>query len=102
MKPWKSIGLVGAALLGGLSPLSSRAQVYYAASDFSLTNNPTGAWSFGQQATLGGAFSPFTSQVVLQPGLLAGWGAAATFPFVILNPTANPVADGTTTYPAGA
>jgi len=40
-----------------LNPVSASAVTFNAANDFSATNNPTGAWSYGYETTLGGAFN---------------------------------------------
>ncbi len=53
--------LLGAVLLLVLTTPSLVVAGYDAAADFSATSNPTGVWSYGEEATLGGSLSLYTA-----------------------------------------
>ena len=53
-------GLLKIAIALALSPFAiapAQALTFDAATDFSLTNNPNGVWSYGYSSTLGGVFN---------------------------------------------
>ncbi|MBV8211629.1 MAG: YncE family protein [Verrucomicrobia bacterium] len=56
--------LAGCCWLNLLLVAHLRAQTYNAESDFSLTSNPNGVWSYGTLSSLyGGTFTPFTRSI---------------------------------------
>ncbi len=71
--------------------LSCRAD-YDAAADFSTTNNPNGVWSYGNSATLGGAFNLFSTNGTYEG--IDYWnfnGSQGASPLVYHNGTASPI-----------
>lgn len=87
------IGL--AALLGAASAhaLVDPGSHYDNANDFSLAQNPNGAWSYGYSLTEGGAFNAFTN--AMTAGGLQTWYTPSLYdlgtPAVYRNPTLDPV-----------
>lgn len=69
------------------------------ATDFSLTNNPNGVWSYGYQTALGSGFTAYT--VTNVSGGMENWKGAAPDPNVGHNRTASPITAATATWPAG-
>ncbi len=55
--------------------------------DFSASSNPNGVWTYGSTPTLGGAFTPFTTQGT--NGALAGW-VGPTQASLVQNVTSSP------------
>lgn len=66
--------LFGLALLtcAAFAATPAHAQMYDAAQDFSASSNPSGVWSYGNSASLGSTFQPFTNEVLAQ-GMLDTW-----------------------------
>jgi hypothetical protein len=52
--------------------------VFDAKSDFSATNNPSGAWTFGQSSNLGAPFTPFAAR--LKRAAMDFWAGSAGVP----------------------
>ncbi len=75
--------------------------VYDPAAQFSATNNPAGAWSYGYENTLGGQFFFYTQPVSLSG--LEEWrtNMAAGPPVIEYNPATNAVNLGTPVIPGG-
>jgi hypothetical protein len=81
------------------------AQAYNAAGDFSIGNNPNGAWSYGYSYGVGSAFILDTTNTASYgPGLaLGGWmgnvdsSPGANYPYALKNFTAHPVTNNLTT-----
>lgn len=73
LKAFWLASILGTASLGG----SATASTYNAATDFSATNNPNGAWTYGAQQVLGGALTPYTRTKV--DGGLSIWYEVDTF-----------------------
>ena len=59
---------------------ASCAATYDAAADFSITSNPNGSWSYGWEASLGGAFTPNADERSVYQGL-DSWGGPESFDF---------------------
>lgn len=72
---------------------SVAAQRWSAADDFSPSSNPNGAWAYGYQTSLGGAFSLYNVPTTLGTGLNY-WtpGSLGVDPNLLHNPSASPVA----------
>src|SRR5437588_6779441 len=69
---------------------SCAAAKYDAAADFSASANPNGAWSYGWEATLGGAFTLNAAERTVYQGLDTwegpdGCGVEFNFPLVSFN-----------------
>ena len=81
--------------------LRSAASTYSAADDFSSSNNPNGAWSYGWSATLGSTFNlDTTSTNSYQATGLIGWlgnQEPGGYPFVLDNDTASTILFGSAT-----
>lgn len=80
-------------ILIAAAPSVARGQSFDAGAQFSATSNPTGAWSYGEQPTVGGAFSLFEHQIEFGIGGYF-WGPAAapgSPPFIGKNTTESPV-----------
>ena len=60
--------LAAAAALS-LAAFGASAAVYDVAVDFSGSVNPNGVWSYGETNGFGGAFTPFTDNSTITPGL---------------------------------
>lgn len=69
---------------------ATSSQVYSAANDFSSTNNPNGAWSYGWAASLGQPFQ-FQNMQKLSSLALDIWSAPNSYPYVLHNGTANQI-----------
>jgi hypothetical protein len=79
-------------------------QAYDAAAQFSSTQNPNGAWSYGCTKSLGATFHLFTQQTPISAGLY-DWGTALSCgqtnpPGVAYNSTDATFTGGTVTVPA--
>jgi hypothetical protein len=74
---------------------------FNAATDFSATQNPNGAWSYGWSVSQGAAFNLATNPFTLSG--LDGWngGGSETNPAVSHNGTSSDITVGTVTVPAG-
>lgn len=66
---------IGVTLTLGLASAAHAALMFDAAADFSTTQNPNGAWSYGQTPTLGGSFSSLHAGSC---GPLTGWNNSGT------------------------
>jgi hypothetical protein len=64
-------GFFGSDLTGLNLTITQTTGAFEAKSEFSTANNPSGAWTFGQSATLGSEFIPFTALV--KRGALDYW-----------------------------
>jgi hypothetical protein len=88
---------------------SGAAQSYNAATDFSISSNPNGAWSYGYSFGVGSAFHLDTTNTAAYAGLaLGGWmgnlntAFGANYPYALKNFTSHPVTNnGTTVYQPG-
>lgn len=88
--------------LAGLLSLPGQAQTYDAASQFSVTTNPNGVWSYGFEPNLAAFFSLY-DQVATDNNGIAGWWYQTTTPSpprVLYNTSGQPVTEGTWTLPA--
>ncbi|WP_199249738.1 hypothetical protein [[Phormidium] sp. ETS-05] len=56
-----------AAFILGMTAKPSFSAVFNAASDFSLTNNPNGAWRYGWSSSLGSNFNLYSNLGKLTP-----------------------------------
>jgi len=65
-----------------VGPLTSESN---ARAEFSPSQNPSGAWSYGTRANLSSSFVVFTQPSSLDAGALAKWSNAASEPYVIAN-----------------
>ncbi len=61
--------------------VSCATATYDAVRDFSSTSNPNGTWSYGWEATLGGAFTLFASERTVYQGLDTWEGPEGMFEF---------------------
>ncbi len=80
-------------------------QVYDAAADFSLAENPNGAWSYGQSASVGGQIALYSTNMVDSLGLSVWYGSTDNYtPSVAKNTTGQAINNAThsITWPAGA
>lgn len=91
------------AILASLMPFQIFAATFDAATDFSASNNPNSAWSYGWTQTLGSSLNVYPD-----PGNLAGldvWNdlnhISLGVPHVAHNGTANTMTPGTFTYQPG-
>ena len=82
----------------------SAALSYSAAGDFSSSNDPNGAWSYGYSYGVGSVFHLDTTNTASLAGLaLNGWmgnlnpAPGANWPYVMQNSTAHPVTNNLTT-----
>jgi hypothetical protein len=84
--------------------LPARADVIFdAATDFSLTQNPNGVWSYGQSATLASPLVLYTN-TVREFSAIESWNAGSgsfSNPSVSHNPLANSVTQASITYQPG-
>jgi len=102
MKPGSLVALLCLFCLYWIVPQAHAGLSYDAASDFSPTNNPNGVWSYGNSATLGGAFNPFTMTSNYQG--IDFWnfgGGAFAPPLVGHNSTSSPITFSSVTVQAG-
>jgi hypothetical protein len=90
--------LAGLALMG-LTSMNAAAQTYDAASDFSPTNNPNGAWSYGWETNRGSTFTRDDTSVTETNGL-EDWTRPSSFPNIVKNSTSHSITGGTVTFPA--
>lgn len=74
-----SCGVMGMWIPGAI------AATYSAVTDFSISSNPNGAWSYGYQTTLGGPFSLLSTPGTEGPCAIDKWGTLPT----ITHPTAG-------------
>lgn len=63
--------------LGGLGPWSVLATTFDASADFSIAGNPSGAWSYGAETTLGSSSITLFSNGFTAGSGLQGWDTAA-------------------------
>lgn len=91
--------LAAAAALS-FAAFGASAAVYDVAADFSTASNPNGVWSYGETNGFGGAFTLFTDNSTITPGLQSWMGASPTLltPFVYHNATAAPISLGSPVY----
>jgi hypothetical protein len=88
------------------SASASGGTLWDAGSDFSLTSNPNGQWSYGFETTLGGALTGFT--VAATAHGLDAWATATNYPgeeataYVGHNPTASTITYTTFSIPPNA
>lgn len=66
------IAMIVLALAGGALRPAVSAQVWAIDSDFSIASNPAGAWTYGYQTPLGGAFTLYNTPN-MNSNLLASW-----------------------------
>lgn len=91
-------------LVLGAASFSARAQDFDAARDFSLTNNPNMAWSYGWRAPGPGAFSLATLVTpTMDPALFVWQGKPENsffygVPHVMFNASSQQTANASTTY----
>jgi hypothetical protein len=88
----RRLGLVLTVLASMAAPTRARADLIYdAASDFSLSSNPNGVWSYGDSATPGGPLILYT--VAQSSSGIDLWGSSGPFtpPWVGHNGTASVV-----------
>jgi hypothetical protein len=77
------------AFLSACAVLTSNAQTYDVAADFSANNNPNGTWSYGYSLTLGGQLNLYTNTVDVCGLNLWLFNIAGYTPSVHHNPTTN-------------
>lgn len=78
-----------------------RAQtVWSLGGNFSATNNPTGAWSYGSATSLGGAFTVYPTPT--SGSGINSWTTTSSFPSINYNPAATSVQVGTVLWPASS
>jgi len=99
--------LVALAAFAGLSVAVCRPAVgqpvsYLAESDFSLSGNPNGVWSYGYSTTLSGPITLFNTAVTDPSGLKIWRTNSGTDPFIALNPTGVPINYGTAVIKGGS
>ncbi len=91
------------AILFSALPFQAFAALYDAATDFSASNNPNSAWSYGWSQTLGSTLNAYPNHGDL--GGLNVWNdlnhISLGVPHVAHNGTANTITPGTFTYQAG-
>ena len=68
----------GSDLTGLNLTITQTTGVWDAKSDFSTTDNPSGAWTFGQSATLGSTFNRFPA--IIKRGAIDYWASSAAAP----------------------
>jgi hypothetical protein len=71
-------GNFGADLTGLNLTITQTTGEWDAKSDFSTANNPSGAWTFGQSATLGSTFTRFPT--IIKRGAIDYWATSAAAP----------------------
>jgi len=79
-----------AAFILGLTAKPSFSAIFNVASDFSLTNNPNGAWRYGWSSSLGSSFNLYNKVGKLTPTIDLWYDPTKTgSPFVVHNSTAT-------------
>lgn len=95
--------LLFVAVVTSLATLSSRASAdlsYDVAADFSFSNNPNGAWTYGWASSVGGAFSLSVDKRIFDGGLQQWMGNPNSepevygHPSVFFNPNSSPTGNG--------
>ncbi len=79
-----------AAFILSLTAKPSFSAIFNVASDFSLTNNPNGAWRYGWSSSLGSSFNLYNNVGKLTPPIDLWYDPTKTgSPFVVHNSTAT-------------
>lgn len=68
-----------AAFILSLTAKPSFSAIFNVASDFSLTNNPNGAWRYGWSSSLGSSFNLYNNVGKLTPTIVLGGLAFSAF-----------------------
>src|SRR5579884_137355 len=109
MRSYRSVGialtLFTAALLGGFASFPEKAQTYDAATQFSITQNPNGVWSYGWELSTGATFTLYNTTATDSQGIERWWDAGHVdngVPVFGKNSTSSAVSEQTWTVPAGA
>ncbi|HLV80790.1 MAG TPA: hypothetical protein VKT32_10930 [Chthonomonadaceae bacterium] len=109
MRLHRSVGialtLFTAALLGGFASSPGKAQTYDAASQFSITQNPNGVWSYGWEPSTGATFTLYNTTATDSEGIERWWDAGHVdngVPVFGKNSSSSAVSEQTWTVPAGA
>ena len=88
--------VAGLAIFAAVSPAYAQ---FSAVNDFSTTLNPNGNWRYGQESTLGGAFTLLTGSYTNGPSITGFSGSVGGFPLVAKNTSGGTVSSGTITMP---
>ncbi len=89
--------LAGWAVVADRSASAQSGTAYHAVTDFSATQNPNGAWSYGFTQTRGTAFTRMTMPI--SDANYSYWGATSLGPFVVKNNTGATINDGARSHP---